>query len=166
MGTSSGRIGNKVWLMSVINVWFKTNKRRNTMKTHKTIFVLALALTIALAACSNTTGVPDLEGTSWLLLEINGQPVLEGSDPTLVFESESVGGDGSCNVFGGEYEIENGKLTISNIFSTLMYCEETSDQETAYLAALQEAVGYQVKNGNLQILNSDGQVTLSFVPQK
>jgi len=135
------------------------------MKNHNILFVLTLALALTVAACGNSVGVPDLKGTSWLLVEINGQPVLDGSAPTLVFENESVGGNGSCNAFGGEYTTENGKLAFSSIFSTLMYCEDTMDQETAYFAALEEAVGYQVKDGNLQLLNADGQVSLSFVPQ-
>ncbi len=135
------------------------------MKTLKTLFILTLGLIFTLAACSPAAEVPDLEGTSWLLLEINGQPVIEGSDPTLVFEDDSIGGDGSCNVFGGEYVAENGELSFSNIFSTLMFCEDTSDQEAAYLGALNEAAGYQVTNGNLQILDADGQVTLTFEPQ-
>jgi heat shock protein HslJ len=136
------------------------------MKTLKTLFILTLGLIFTLAACSPAAEVPDLEGTSWDLVEINGQPVLEGSDPTLIFEADSIGGNGSCNVFGGEYTAEDGKLTFSNIFSTLMFCEETSDQEAAYLGALEEAASYQVKDGNLQILDADGQVTLTFVPQQ
>jgi len=135
------------------------------MKTHKTIFILGLVLVFALAACGRAEDTPDLEGTSWLLLEINGQPVIEGSDPTLNFEDESIGGHGSCNTFGGEYEVENGKLTFSNIFSTLMFCEDTSDQEMAYFGALEEADSYQVEDGNLQILNAAGQVVLTFAPQ-
>ncbi len=135
------------------------------MKTHKTIFIISLALAFILAACGNAVSTPDLEGTSWLLVEINGQPVLDGSAPTLVIENESIGGDGSCNAFGGEYTAENGKLNISNIFSTLMYCDDTMDQEFAYFTALEEAAGYQVMDGNLQILNADGQVTLTLAPQ-
>jgi len=135
------------------------------MKTLKTLFVLTLGLILTLAACSPAPDVVDLEGTSWLLLEINGQPVIEGSDPTLVFEDDSIGGDGSCNVFGGDYEAENGSISFSNIFSTLMFCEDTSEQEAAYFAALEAADGYQVENGNLQILDADGQVLLTFAPQ-
>ena len=136
------------------------------MRTHKTLFILTLVLTLTLAACGNPVSVPDLKGTSWLLVEINGQPVLDGSDPTLVFENDRAGGNGSCNTFGGDYTAEKGKLTFGSIFSTLMYCEGVMDQETAYLAALEEAAGYHVKDGNLQILNADGQVTLTLAPQK
>lgn len=135
------------------------------MKTYKTLLILGLVFVFALAACGNAVDTPDLEGTSWLLIEINGQPVLPGSDPTLNFEDESIGGYGSCNTFGGEYQVENGKLTFSNIFSTLMYCEDTSDQEMAYFGALEEAASYQVEDGNLQILNAAGQVVLTFAPQ-
>lgn len=134
------------------------------MKTLKTLLILSMAMIFALAACSPAAEVPDLEGTSWILLEINGQPVIEGSDPTLIFNDDSIGGDGSCNVFGGEYEVENGSISFSNVFSTLMFCEDTSEQEAGYFTALEEAASYQVENGNLQILNADGQVTLTFAP--
>jgi heat shock protein HslJ len=135
------------------------------MKTHKILFVLTLVLTLSLAACGNPAITPELNGTSWSLVEINGQPVLEDSNPTLVFEADSAGGHGSCNGFGGDYDAKDGNLTFGAIFSTMMYCEDTMDQEIAYLAALQDAAGYQVKDGNLLILNEDGLVTLIFLQQ-
>ena len=135
------------------------------MKTKNILIVLSLALTFSLAACSLFEREPDLEGTSWSLVEVNGEPIVDGTNPSLVFEADRAGGNGSCNSFGGGYNVENGKLTFGPIASTLMYCEGFMDQESAYLAALQEAAGYQIKGGNLQILNADGQVTLTFSPQ-
>ena len=135
------------------------------MKINKILIVLNLTLILSLAACGIFERHPDLKGTAWSLVEINGQPILDGSTPTLIFEADEIGGNGSCNVFGGDYEASNGKLTIGQVFSTLMYCEDVMDQESAYLATLQEAHGYQIKDGNLQILNADGQVTLAFVTQ-
>jgi heat shock protein HslJ len=135
------------------------------MKTNKILLVITLALTLSLAACGIFGSAQDLKGTSWSLVEINGQPILEGSAPTLIFDSEGVGGNGSCNTFSGGYTVENGALTIGPLASTLMFCENFMDQESAYLTALQEAVGYQIKNGDLQILNADGQVTLTLSPQ-
>ena len=132
------------------------------MKTYKILFVLTMVLTLSLAACGSPASAPELNGTSWALTEINGQPVLADSNPTLVFEADSAGGHGSCNSFGGDYEVENGKLTFGSIFSTMMYCEDTMEQETAYLAALQNAAGYQMKDGNLLILDADGLVVLIF----
>ena len=134
------------------------------MKNMKSLFVLTLVLTLSLAACGIFERDTGLEGTSWSLVEVNGQPVLAGSTPTLVFETDRAGGNGSCNTFGGEYKAENGTLSFGPIFSTLMYCEDFMDQESAYLAALEEASGYQIRGGNLQILNAEGQVTLTLAP--
>jgi len=135
------------------------------MKTNKILIVLSLALTLTLAACGIFERDPELKGTAWSLVEINGQPILDGTAPTLVFDADGVGGNGSCNTFGGDYTLDNGKLTIEQIFSTLMYCDGVMEQESAYFTALQEAAGYQIKEGNLQILNADGQVTLTLSPK-
>lgn len=128
-------------------------------------FVLLMILALFLAACGAFGGGADLEGTSWNLVEIAGQPVVAGSNPTLSFEQGQAGGNGSCNSFGGSYEAGNGKLTFGPLMSTLMYCENSMEQETAYLAALQEAAGYEIKDGTLLILNANGQVVLIFEPQ-
>jgi heat shock protein HslJ len=135
------------------------------MKTSKILIALTLVLSLTLAACGILQRDPDLQGTAWNLIEINGQPILEGTTPTLFFNDEGVGGNGSCNSFGGDYTQENGQLTIEQIFSTLMYCDDVMDQEFAYFTALQEAAEFQIRNNNLQILNADGQVTLVFAPQ-
>lgn len=135
------------------------------MRTKKMLIVLTLALTLTLAACSIFEGDIELKGTSWSLVEIHGQPILDGTTPTLVFDEEELGGNGSCNTFGGNFTLDNGKLTIDQLFSTMMYCEDAMDQESAYINALQEAVGFQIKNGNLQLQDADGQVTLAFAPQ-
>lgn len=126
--------------------------------------VLLLMFALLLAACGAPGGA-DLEGTSWRLVEIAGQPVMPDSGPTLGFEQGQAGGNGSCNGFGGEYQAAGGKLTFGPLMSTLMYCEDVMEQETAYLAALQDAAGYEIKDGILLILNVDGQVVLIFEPQ-
>ena len=136
------------------------------MKTHKLISLLALALVLGLAACSGAAPSADLKGTSWVLVEISGQPIVAGSSPTLSFEEEQAGGNGSCNSFGGEYTLDNGKLTFGPLVSTMMYCEETMEQESAYLAALQSAAAYQIEDGRLLILDADGVVVLAFEPQE
>jgi heat shock protein HslJ len=136
------------------------------MKTHKLISFFALALVLGLAACSGMAPSTDLKGTSWALVEISGQPVVAGSSPTLSFEEEQAGGNGSCNSFGGEYALDNGKLTFGPLMSTMMYCEDTMEQETAYLAALQSAAGYEIQDGFLLILDTDGVTLLKFTAQE
>jgi len=135
------------------------------MKANKSLFVLTLVLTLSLAACGTSQRDADLENTAWSLIEVNGQPILDGTNPTLVFEDDRAGGNGSCNTFSGDYTAENGKLTFGPIVSTLMFCDGFMDQESAYLTALQEAAGYQIRGDNLEILDAAGQVTLTFAPQ-
>jgi len=134
------------------------------MNKNTQIPVLLLMFALFLAACGASGGA-ELEGTSWKLVEIAGHPAVAGSNPTLSFEKGQAGGNGSCNSFGGAYEAGNGKLSFGPLMSTLMYCENTMEQETAYLAALQEAAGYEIRDGILLILDANGQVALIFEPQ-
>ena len=135
------------------------------MKINQIFFSLSLVLILSLTACGIFGRDTDLAGTAWSLVEVNGQPVVAGSDPTLVFDDSRAGGNASCNTFGSEYTATKEKLTFAPIESTLMYCDGVMDQEAAYLSALQSAAGYQIRGGNLEILNADGQVTLVFAPQ-
>jgi heat shock protein HslJ len=134
------------------------------MNKNITFPVLLMILALFLVACGALGSGAELEGTSWNLVEIAGQPVVTGSNPSLGFEQGQAGGNGSCNSFGGSYEAGNGKLTFGPLMSTLMYCEDVMEQETAYLAALQEAAGYEIKDGILLILDANGQVVLIFEP--
>lgn len=127
--------------------------------------ILLMMIAMFLAGCGAFGSSAELEGTSWNLVEIAGQPVVAGSNPTLSFEQGQAGGNGSCNSFGGSYEAGNGKLTFGPLVSTLMYCENVMEQETAYLAALQDAAGYEIRDDSLLILDADGLVTLIFEPQ-
>jgi putative lipoprotein len=136
------------------------------MKIKKILIALTLALTLSLAACNILKRGSDLKGTAWSLIEINGQPILEGSAPTLIFEADRAGGNASCNTFGGEYMAKDGKLSFGPIASTLMYCEDVMDQETAFLAALERAEGYLIKAGDLLILGPGGDLMLVFGPLK
>ncbi len=136
------------------------------------LFPLLVILSLALSACASLPGAraeggqaPDLKGTAWVLVEIGGQPVVENSLPTLNFSEGALGGNGSCNTFGGDYTQDGDKLTVGPLFSTMMYCEGVSDQEQAYLAALQAAASFRVVDGRLTILDASGAVSLVFDPQ-
>jgi heat shock protein HslJ len=123
-----------------------------------------LALALFLGACGGSAG--SLDGTSWALTELNGKPVVEGSPALLSFSGETVSGNASCNQFGGAYSARGGRIEIRETFSTLMACLDGGlmEQETAYLSALQAAEQYELRDGNLLLMNSAGAVTLVFMP--
>lgn len=134
------------------------------------IFVSFLVFSLLLAACGGNPGAdaPSLAGTAWVLEQINGQSIVENTTPTLSFSNgEEAGGHTSCNNFGASYEAKNGKLTFGPLMSTLMACLDAGvmEQEAAYLEALQSAAAYELREGQLLVLDASGQIVLIFSPQ-
>jgi heat shock protein HslJ len=107
-----------------------------------------------------------LDGTSWRLETIQGEPVLPGTEPTLVFEDGNAGGTTGCNSFGGPY-VATGEAAIqfTEIASTQMACMDPDgvmDQEIAYLSMLQSATDYRVEGDRLELQNDLGETVLTF----
>jgi heat shock protein HslJ len=102
----------------------------------------------------------NLIGTHWVLEDIGGKPVIDGSKATLTFpEAGRVAGNGSCNRFMGSAEMKGDVIKIGPLAGTKMMCDPpASDQETAYLKALEGAQKFAVKGGKLliEVAGSDG----------
>jgi heat shock protein HslJ len=132
--------------------------------------ILALALLIIiLAACGGTTPAApaSLEGTSWVLQTLRGQALVAGTTITLDFDSDEVGGTAGCNQYGGSYTVAGDQLTLGMLFMTEMYCMDPDGvmaQESDYLEALATVARYRMAGERLELLDSDGQVVLSFTP--
>ncbi len=154
------------------------------------LVLLVLIVALALAACGGTEPPADepvapsstesappaaaepsgdasaLVGSRWTLVELQGNAPVEGKAPTLVFEEGgSVGGEASCNQFGGEYtSASDGTLTFANLFQTQMACAEADrmTQEAAYMAALQSVASYRLAGGRLELLDAAGTIVLAF----
>jgi heat shock protein HslJ len=128
---------------------------RMNIKTLKTLFVLSL-LALALTACSGKNA--DLEGTSWQLVDFAGKPLVSNYIPTLSFEEGRVGGNASCNIYGGEYKVNGDKIELGMMMSTMMACADNAamTQEQEYLALLGTVEKWEVKNGQLWFFNAAG----------
>lgn len=110
---------------------------------------------------------PEQLKNKWLLLELNGQPPLAGAEITLNIEEDSLGGNSGCNVYGGSYQVDgDGRIEMSEIFSTLMACLEDGvmEQEAAYNQALYDAASFELAdNGQTLLLrNATGAIILRF----
>jgi heat shock protein HslJ len=111
-----------------------------------------------------------LAGTRWTLTELNGAPLVEGTNITLNFgEGETEGpfeGFGGCNGYGGTYAASNdGALSTGEIMSTMMLCEApegVADQEQQFLLRLAEVVAYEVTDSQLALKNDAGETLLLF----
>lgn len=92
----------------------------------------------------------------WTLIEINGEAVkTDKATISLDFEKNQVGGKGGCNGFGGTLEKNGDEIKISEIISTKMFCEDSSEVENKYLSTLVKVNKLQMRDGKLQLLNGD-----------
>ena len=96
-------------------------------------------------------------------------PAIPNVQITLTFNNDgTLTGFGGCNNYNANYKLtgdttEFGKtITIGPIASTKMYCAETSDQESKYLANLQATKTYSIPN-NTMILRASNLNQLSYI---
>ncbi|MGH9341222.1 MAG: META domain-containing protein [Acidobacteriota bacterium] len=121
--------------------------------------------TIPTEAPTETSQAEDgLANTEWTLTSFGTageEPSLvEGTTITLIFESETrAGGFGGCNSYGGDYQAQDGKISFSDIVSTLKACldENATQQEQRYFSALQSAGTFELADDQLTIFYDDGQ---------
>jgi heat shock protein HslJ len=101
-----------------------------------------------LSACG---GIAGFDGGSWSLVSIAGQPLVEGTSATLIFDGKQAGGNASCNSWGGTVKISGSTMVFSDLFMTEMYCTEPAgvmEQESAYLSMLGEVYEFTMNDEN------------------
>jgi heat shock protein HslJ len=109
-----------------------------------------------------------LDSTKWLLVKVHGDKISEvaGKKAFIRFDvsKNRVGGNGSCNMFRGSLAMEGNKITVTNIFSTKMYCEGVQDIENSFLDMLGKATRYEIKENRLFLYTGDTLV-LEFIAE-
>lgn len=153
---------------------------------HRFLIGILLIAVLALAACAPANGEvggeqggdtgesplapaqPDLTGTSWQLELMLGQPPIEGTTPTLAFTDTELVGDTGCNQYTGTYELDGTAFTVGDLIQTEMAClepEGVMDQEFTYLSTLASAASVNLVDGQLEILDANGNVMLTYSQQ-
>jgi heat shock protein HslJ len=113
-------------------------------------------------------GAQSLPIGKWRLKEYrSGRKVekpLIGVDVILNVRSDGkLGGSSGCNVYGGSYATDDGKLQIGDLVSTMRACEEPTPQfEKTFFYVLENAVDARVKDGELVITDADKTRVLRF----
>jgi len=116
--------------------------------------VIALGLAVWLILLQMSSAAPTgLEGKTWKLTSINGQPPAPGSQATITFNNGMVGGSTGVNHFGGNYRASAGSITLSDIASTMMASTDPAlnAQEQTLLNALQGQIAYHVSGNQLEL---------------
>jgi len=106
-----------------------------------------------------------LVGTNWLLNSYNNgkggmQSVVIGTEITAEFgEDGTLSGSAGCNSYNAPYEATEDTISIGIAASTEMACmdpEGVMEQETLYLASLQNAAVYTIRDDRLEIRDENG----------
>ncbi|WP_292729529.1 META domain-containing protein [Methanoculleus sp.] len=115
---------------------------------------------------------PDLPfvGTDWVLesYSTGGDAVsspVNGTKITANFDDGNVTGNAGCNHYGGEYSLDGANLSISSLYSTLMYCETPGvmEQEGRFMSHLANVSSYRVESDRLVLTDETGTDLLFFV---
>jgi heat shock protein HslJ len=121
-------------------------------------FLLTTILLLSLLSCQrNNQDI--LTGTTWALIELNGEKPIESTILTIEFEMGQISGNAGCNLYGGNYMIEGEKINFDSIYNTEMACqthEGVMDQEQQYLEILRMADRFSLDENELIIYDSIG----------
>jgi len=132
------------------------------MKIQKYLWIVC-CLVFLLSACidGHSTGGAILEGSVWVLTDLNGSEPLEGQHPTLEFKAGQISGNTGCNHYGGSYQVEGDSIHFEGIYSTEMACpspEGIMEQEQVYLDLLRMVNRFELENGELILLVDQGPI--------
>jgi putative lipoprotein len=96
-----------------------------------------------------------LQGTKWMLTELNGRPAL-GDTAFLRMTDGGAGGNTGVNVFGGEYTLSGTNLSITPGPQTMIAgTPEMMEQERAFIKALGEVTTFRVSGSALALIAGD-----------
>jgi len=133
----------------------------------------AVLAAVGLTACgggsvppTGSTSPVALVGPTWRLVQMQGQPVIDGTSVSAEFTSEArVAGKAGCNQYSGSARTEEGgRLVVGPLASTMMACspQAVMDQETRYLAALQAAGSFAIDGAELRLGPTAATTTLVY----
>ena len=127
---------------------------------------------IAVPGSSSTT--LSIDGATWILELIDGQPPIAGTYATLIFDGPQFHGFDGCNFIGGRHESgkpiinPDGDILPPPVGGTAMGCMSPPgilDQADRYVEAMQQGAKARVVDDRLHIVDRSGEVVLVFVWQ-
>lgn len=121
--------------------------------------LIFLMTVFSFAACAQTDANPSGE---WRLVSYGDSasptPAIPGVETSISFGSDGkFGGNVGCNSFGGDYKIGSDGIRFGSIFSTMMFCEQTSAQESAVLGLLSDkTLSFSIRGDQMTLVSEDG----------
>ena len=136
-----------------------------------------MVLVLFIAACGRLPLTPTntsyLAGSTWTLILLEGEDLIEGARITLEFKEENLSGSTGCNGYGGGFDggkyadtNEHSLMVIPPFTVTVQLCSEPEgimEQEATYIEALMNAASFRVLENRLEINNGLGETSLVFI---
>ena len=119
---------------------------------------------------TEATVIPD--ESQWLLAEIDGDALIDGTSATLEIAGDSYGGYDGCNDFGGMWTNgtpiarPDGTFSVPETVRTLKFCEGIDgvmEQADAYMTALRVGKTFRLDGDRLEILDEADEVRIMLV---
>jgi heat shock protein HslJ len=124
-----------------------------------------LIVTSCISTKKSSTSSLSFYDTKWSLKKIHTDTTLEvvSSKAFIRFNEakKSGGGSGGCNGFGSTITVKGDYLTISELFSTKMYCEGIQQTEDAFFRQLSRVNRYEIR-GNILLLYFNKELLLEL----
>lgn len=102
---------------------------------------------------------PQLQGRDWMIEDIDGRGVIDGSPASLTFGADGqLSGNATCNRIVGSYREQDGRVTLGPVGMTMMACPEAlMEQERRLLDVLTGEVSFDIsKDGDLVLRSGEG----------
>jgi heat shock protein HslJ/LysM repeat protein len=111
--------------------------------------------------------VGTLEGSSWIMTDVNGTPPQPDTTITASFDADgNLSGTDGCNRYGATYELDGDQITVTPGVTTMMACPDPiMRQAEAYMAALASATSYRIQGDTLELLDASGTSVATFTAQ-
>ena len=109
------------------------------------ILTLLIGVATVLAACSSggaasspppSPVIATIEGRTFLSTRVEGAALVPGTRVSLMFKSGNLSASGGCNSVGGAYSIAGGRLSVAQMMTTEMGCDQPRMQQDQWLASL------------------------------
>lgn len=111
--------------------------------------------------CSGEMITASLTGTSWKLIEMDGEQVLSVDNKKIPFFSlerkgSQVRGFGGCNRFFGTYLMRGDLFVFNKLASTRMACRQGSAVEEGFFGVLDSTETFRIEEDILILLDKEG----------
>lgn len=111
-----------------------------------------------------------LNNTSWVLKRLDIQnrdfvPTDEQKELTLSFQDINYGSSDGCNGQGGEFNVEDNKISFTKGMSTMRYCGEEM-KHLIYSVPFGSVKSMEIKKDQLQLFDADNKVIATYIKKK